>query len=137
MGLGKKMLKGAWNFTTMDNLTPETGGGITSAIISKQINRRGAAIFGAGIALSGIAKSALEARNRRVMGYTTYQDGLARMTSSYTTGVVPAMKRASQGDYQAFAGLAEGVVRSPGLSHIDDFGANPAMISALYNMGGR
>lgn len=144
MGLGKKILhgvgkagKGIWNATTMDNLTPTTGGGLTSAIITKQMNLGGFALYGGLTAGIGLIKEGFEASNRRRMGRVTYADGLTRMTNSYTTGAVKAMKRASQGDYQAFAGMAQNVVKSPGISRLDDFGADPAMISALYHMGGR
>lgn len=137
MGLGKKMLKGAWNATTMDNLTPATGGGLTSAVITKQINARGFLAFSAIGGAIGIGKEALAAANRRKLGQITYQDGMTQMTNSFTTGLVPAMMKASKGDYQAFSGMAENVMKSHGLAKIDDYGANAAMISALYNMGGR
>lgn len=144
MGLGKKVLGGVakagkkiWSATTMDNLTPSTGGGLTSAIIPKQVNFKGYLGLSGLVAGAGIFKEGFEASNRRKLGSVTYQDGMTRMVSSFTTGSVPAMMKASQKDYQAFAGMAQNVINSPGISHLDDFGANPAMISALYNMGGR
>lgn len=137
MGLGKKILKGAWNATTMDNLTPETGGGLTSAVITKQVNGLGFGLLGLATAGFGIAKESFGAANRRKLGSITYQDGLTQMTNSFGSKAVPTMMKASKGDYQAFAGMAGNVVKSPGLNKIDDFGATPAMIAALYNMGGR
>lgn len=137
MELGKKILKGAWNFNTMDNLTPMTGGGLTSAVITKQINARGLIGFTAIGSAIGIGKEAFAARNRRMLGKITYMDGPTRMTGSFTTGAVEGMMKASHSDYETFAGMAENVLKSPGLSRIDDYGANSAMISALYNMGGR
>lgn len=148
MGLGTKVLGGvghasaavgkfAWKHDTMDNLPPLDGGGLSAAIIPKQINFKGFMTLSAVGAVVGIAKESLAAHNRITMGSVRYQDGLDCMTSSFTSGAVPAMMRGSKGDYQAFAGMAKKVVSSPGLGRIDDFGANPAMISALYNMGGR
>ena len=57
------------------------------------------------------------------------------MTKSFNTGSVSAMHKASKGNYAAFSDMAEEVVNHTGLS-IDDYGASPALISALYNMGG-
>lgn len=141
MGLGMKVLSGAgkvvWKLGTKDNLTPATGGGLTSAVITKQINAFGYGVLGAGTALAGMAKAGLEARNRRLTGQVTYQDGLTRMAGSHTTGAVESMMRSSKGDFEAFSGMAEGVLKSTDLGRLDDYGATPQMIAALYNMGGR
>lgn len=67
-------------------------------------------------------------------------DGPARMTKSYTSGAIPAMMQASNGNYAAFSDMAEEVVSGHNNvlgSVLDDYGANPAMIASLYGMGGR
>jgi hypothetical protein len=59
------------------------------------------------------------------------------MTKSYTTGVVPAMKRASGGNYAAFSDMAEEVLlHNTAASKIENYGATPELVSALYHMGG-
>ena len=48
------------------------------------------------------------------------------------------MHRVSGGNPGIFSDFAEEVVSSPGVTgKIDDYGATPELISALYNMGGR
>lgn len=71
-------------------------------------------------------------------GPVTYAEGHSKMTAPFTSGAVPAMKRASRGDPEVFRELAnEAVSSSSMLAHaIDDHGANPAFIRSLYNMGG-
>lgn len=97
--------------------------------------------LGLGVAIGapivgGIGAAMLSASNRAAVGRVTYQPTMARMVAGDNTGAVEAMKRISGGNYRTFSEMAESVVSSSGISHlIDDYGANPAMISALYNMG--
>ncbi len=144
MGLVRKAVgavgtvgKGLWHLGTRDNLTPTTGGGLTSAIIKRQVNALGFAGLTGAMTVGSLIKNGWEMNNRRTMGYTTFQDGLTRMTDSHGSDVIEVMKRSAQGDYGTFAELATPVMRSPGLGRIDDFGANPALIASLYHMGGR
>lgn len=142
MGLGKRILEGSgaiskavFNGLTRDNLPFNEGGGFSSLIIKKTLNPAGLTLATGGMMAYSFGKGGLEAHNLKTLGRTSYS-GMTRMTSAYTSGAVEAMHRVSGGDYGAFAGMAENVVKSPGISHLDDFGANSKMISALYNMGG-
>lgn len=87
--------------------------------------------------LSG-TKGAVDAHSKTKMGHVSYDSGMARMTSNFQTGAVPAMMEASGGNYGTFSDMAKNVVSRPGLiNKIEDNGATPEMISALYHMGGR
>lgn len=138
-GMAKKIIKGASEIFTSPN-TIDDHGGWSSLIIRRKVNGAGLAlIVGGGAALS-IGNEGLKARNVNKMGKILYMDGPARMTKSFTTGAVPAMMRASNGNYGAFSDMAQEVVSGHGNlvgSVLDDYGANPAMIASLYNMGGR
>ena len=114
---------------------PISDGGLSALLIPRQVNGLGAAVIvGGGMALS-ITDQGTKSMNKAKLGRVSYSEGMARMTNSFTTGVVPAMKRASGGNYEIFSDMAEEVVTNP--LNIDDYGASPALISALYNMGGR
>ena len=116
------------------------GGGLSSLIVPRKINAKGAALLIGGMAVFTTGKEGFKAHNANKMGKISYMDGPARMTKSYTSGVVPAMMKASNGNYAAFSDMAEEVVSGHDNvfgSILDDYGANPAMISALYGMGGR
>lgn len=141
MAIVKKALKGIGKALTTENKVFNSDGwhgGLSALLVPRQVNGAGAAlIVGGGAALS-FGSAGLQSRNRAKLGRVSYSDGMARMTKSFTTGVVPAMKQASGGNYAVFADMAEEVVAGKGLDGmIDDYGASPALISALYNMGGR
>ena len=113
----------------MGDLTPYTltGGGKFAL---------GAFIVG-GTAIS----TGLASRNRGRAGKMTYKNGMTRMTGSFNSGAVEAMKRGSHGDYAVFADMVKrntlhnfGIANK--LEHIDDYGADAAFVSALYGMGG-
>jgi hypothetical protein len=131
---GKGLAKGILNTFTMPNKM-DNGGGFSSLLIRRRLNPVG------GLTVMGVAGGAalfnegLKGRNRAALGRVSYSDGMARMTSSFTSGAVPAMYRASGGNYEVFSDMAKSVVTTPG--SIDDYGASPALISALYGMGGR
>lgn len=138
-GMAKKILKGAEKVFTSAN-TIADGGGLSSLLVTRKVNGLGMGLIVAGGTVFNTGKEGLKARNRSRMGQISYVDGPARMTKSYTTGAVPAMMNASGGNYAVFSDMAENVVKSNGnivSSMLDDYGANPAMISALYGMGGR
>lgn len=138
MAMAKKILnagKKAFMAMTETN-TIEKAGGFSSLLVPRKVNGFGVAAVMAGSALFNTGDAALQARGRSKAGYVSYGAGLARMTGSYTSGVVHAMKEISGGNYGTFAGLAENVVKSPGLTgKIDDYGVTPQMISSLYHMG--
>lgn len=110
------------------------------SMFGKQLTGPATAAVLAGVGLVTAVPALVQARNVNTMGRISYGDGPARMTKSYTTGAVQAMKRASGGNYEVFSDMAKDVVKGNSISPIshvlDDYGANPAMISALYNMGG-
>lgn len=131
MSMKKKII----NAFTIPNTSP-----LNSKIAPRALNKRGAAIFMSGVAGVVFADEGLKAHNRNKLGRIGYEEGPARMIRPHTTKAVSAMMNASQGNYQAFADMANETVKS---NHnivgnlLDDYGANPQLISALYNMGGR
>lgn len=133
MALAKKVLKAL----TVEN-TIKNDGGLSSLLVPRQVNGAGAAlIVGGGMALS-MGSEGIKSRNRASLGRVSYSNGLARMTSSFTSGGPEAMHRVSGGNSAIFSDLAEESLASPGLiGKIDDYGATPELVSALYNMGGR
>ena len=138
-GVTKKILKEAVEtFTSPNNIA--NGGGLSSLLIPRRVNAKGAAVLIGGAAVLTTGKEGLKARNVNKMGKISYMDGPARMTQSYTTGAVQAMMKASNGNYEAFSDMAEEVVNGHMNSIgaiLDDYGATPAMVASLYGMGGR
>lgn len=143
MALAKKILNGAQKGAKVaDKLffKPNTladDGGLSSFIVPRKLNGLGIGVALAGTTALRVGDVGLQARNRNKAGYIRYNDGMTRMTNSFTSGVVPAMMRASEGNYGVFSDMAEEVVTNKGLGGIDDYGVTPSMISALYNMGGK
>lgn len=138
-GMTKKILKEAVETFTSPN-TIANGGGLSSLLIPRRVNAKGAAILIGGAAVLTTGKEGLKARNVNKMGKISYMDGPARMTQSYTTGAVQTMMKASNGNYEAFSDMAEEVVNghmNPIEAVLDDYGATPAMVASLYGMGGR
>lgn len=138
-GMTKKILKEAVETFTSPN-TIANGGGLSSLLIPRRVNAKGAAILIGGAAVLTTGKEGLKARNVNKMGKISYMDGPARMTQSYTTGAVQTMMKASNGNYEAFSDMAEEVVNghmNPIGAVLDDYGATPAMVASLYGMGGR
>lgn len=129
-GMTKKLVQ---TFTKPNN---DAFGGF---FIPRQVNAGGAAFILGGVVLVSGGNEAVKARNAMKLGKVSYADGPARMTNSFTSGTVPAMMRASGGNYAAFADMADEVMmsRNPFGRILDDYGANDKLISALYNMGGR
>ena len=124
--------------TTENNIA--NSGGLSSVLIPRKVNAKGLAVVAVGGTALSFGNEGLKARNTNKMGKISYMDGPARMTKSYTSGAIPAMMQASNGDYAAFSDMAEEVVSGHNNvfgSILDDYGANPAMIASLYGMGGR
>lgn len=138
-GMTKKILKEAVETFTSPN-TIANGGGLSSLLIPRRVNAKGAAVLIGGAAVLTTGKEGLKTRNVNTMGKISYMDGPARMTQSYTTGAVQTMIKASNGNYEAFSDMAEEVVNghmNPIGAVLDDYGATPAMVASLYGMGGR
>lgn len=133
--MSNKVLNGAKNiveaFTTPNNIS--NGGGLSSLIIKRKVNTAGGLAVAGTIGTVTLAHEGIKGHNKAKLGRVSYSDGMARMTNSFTSGAVPAMKRASGGNYGVFADMAEETV----FSGLDDYGATPELISALYHMGGR
>lgn len=140
MPMAKKILQGAKTVgkaLTKPN-TIENGGGLSSLIVRRRVNTAGGLTIVGTVGAFSLANEGFKGHNRAKLGKISYDDGMARMTNSFTSGAVPAMKKASGGNYEAFSDMAEEVVATPGpLGRLDDYGASPALISALYGMGGR
>lgn len=140
MAIAKKVLKGAK--TVGKALTkPNTiadGGGLSSLLVPRKLTGPGAALVLGGTAAFNIGNEGIKSHNAAKMGKVSYGDGMTRMTNSFTSGAVPAMKNASNGNYAVFSNMAQDVVSSPGIvGSLDTYGATPELVSALYNMGGR
>lgn len=142
MAMAKKVLntlgKVGKALTTENNIA--NGGGWSSVLVPRKVNGKGVAVLAVGGTVLGMGNEGLKARNTNKMGRISYMDGPARMTKSYTSGAIPAMMQASNGNYAAFSDMAEEVVSGHNNvfgSVLDDYGANPAMIASLYGMGGR
>jgi hypothetical protein len=140
MALAKKLLnagKAVGRVLTEPN-TIANGGGLSSYLVPRRLTAPGAAIVLGGMGTISLANEGIKGRNKALMGKVSYVGGPARMTGSYTSGAVDAMHRASGGNYAAFSDMAEEVVQSRGVTGVlDTYGATPALISSLYNMGGR
>ena len=129
----KKMFK---SLTVENNISD--GGGWSSLIIPRQVNGKGIAVIAGASTLLSLGDTGIKTRNKTKMGRVSYGDGPARMTSSFTTGAVDAMKRASGNNPQVFSEMAQDVVTGSGIGgKLETYGATPELISSLYNMGGR
>ena len=129
----KKMFK---SLTVENNISD--GGGWSSLIIPRQVNGKGIAVIAGASTLLSLGDTGIKTRNKTKMGKVSYGDGPARMTSSFTTGAVDAMKRASGNNPQVFSEMAQDVVTGRGIDgKLETYGATPELISSLYNMGGR
>ena len=154
MGLTRKLIGGAGKladsmskFTDTSRAANDTvrhgktwfsrpGEGISrSEFVPRVATAGGAAVVTAGALGLQFVSDVVHGLGEHGIGRVTYADGASKMTNSFTTGVVEAMQEASRGNYDIFADMADDVLASPNLiSKIDDLGANPKMISALYNM---
>ena len=129
----KKIFK---SLTVENNL--KNDGGWSSLLMPRQVNGKGIAVIAGASTLLSLGDTGIKTRNKTKMGKVSYGDGPARMTSSFTTGAVDAMKRASGNNPQVFSEMAQDVVTGSGIGgKIETYGATPELISSLYNMGGR
>ena len=136
MGMAKKVLGAVGKSLT----TPNDMGIIGPAVLPRRLNAGGAFLFMGGVGAVGLTNAGIKSHNRGQYGRVSYNDGMARMTNSFTTGAVPAMMEASGGNYAVFADMAEDVVKGHGNfvgKAFDDYGADASLISAIYGMGGR
>ena len=129
----KKIFK---SLTVENNIS--NGGGLSSLLVRRQVNGKGIAVIAGASTLLSLGDTGIKTRNKTKMGRVSYVDGPARMTSSFTTGAVDAMKRASGNNPQVFSEMAQDVVTGTGIGgKLETYGATPELISSLYNMGGR
>ena len=129
----KKIFK---SLTVENNIS--NGGGLSSLLVRRQVNGKGIAVIAGASTLLSLGDTGIKTRNKTKMGRVSYGDGPARMTSSFTTGAVDAMKRASSNNPQVFSEMAQDVVTGSGIGgKLETYGATPELISSLYNMGGR
>ena len=113
-------------------------GGLTALLVPRQLNPVGLGVAMVGMTAFNAGKGTVDAHSRASMGRISYESGMDRMTSNFQSGAVPAMMEASGGRYSTFADMAKNVVTRPGpINHLQDNGATPDMIAALYHMGGR
>lgn len=139
MAMQSKILKGAkaiGKALTESNTIAD--GGLSAILIPRRFTGPAALGIIGGMGAIGVANEGIKSRNRAIMGRVSYGGGMARMTSSYTSGIIPAMQRASGGNYAAFSDMAEEVVKGSGIGgSLETYGATPELVSALYHMGGR
>lgn len=129
----KKIFK---SLTVENNL--KNNGGLSSLLVRRQVNGKGIAVIAGASTLLSLGDTGIKTRNKTKMGRVSYGDGPARMTNSFTTGAVDAMKRASGNNPQVFSEMAQDVVTGSRIGgKIETYGATPELISSLYNMGGR
>ena len=129
----KKIFK---SLTVENNL--KNDGGWSSLLVRRQVNGKGIAVIAGASTLLSLGDTGIKTRNKTKMGRVSYGDGPARMTSSFTTGAVDAMKRASGNNPQVFSEMAQDVVTGSGIGgKLETYGATPELISSLYNMGGK
>ena len=129
----KKIFK---SLTVENNL--KNDGGWSSLLVRRQVNGKGIAVIAGASTLLSLGDTGIKTRNKTKMGKVSYGDGPARMTSSFTTGAVDAMKRASGNNPQVFSEMAQDVVTGGGIGgKLETYGATPELISSLYNMGGK
>ena len=129
----KKIFK---SLTVENNFSND--GGWSSLLVPRQVNGKGIAVIAGASTLLSLGDTGIKTRNKTKMGRISYGDGPARMTNSFTTGAVSAMKRASDNNPQVFSEMAQDVVTGSGIGgKIETYGATPELISSLYNMGGR
>jgi len=123
------------NHLMTNNLPFDQGGGFSSLLMPRVLNKRGVFGFlGVSTIASGI-DTAVKMANESKMGSVSYSDGMARMTKSFVTGAKKVMNETAQGNYGIFSDMAQEVVRSPGVGRIlDDYGADANLISSLYGM---
>ena len=135
----KKLASGAkkiFKSLTVENNLKD--GGWSSLLVKRQVNGKGIAVIAGASTLLSLGDTGIKTRNKTKMGKVSYGDGPARMTSSFTTGAVDAMKRASGNNPQVFSEMAQDVVTGSGIGgKLETYGATPELISSLYNMGGR
>ncbi len=134
MGIAKKVLKGFGSTFTTEN-TIANGGGLSSLLVPRKLNKKGGALLVGAVGAATMVQEGAKGNSKAKIGRVSYGESMSRMTGVFGTGAAQAMRSASGGDYEVFSDMASGVLESPNLvTQLDDFGANPAMISALYNM---
>ena len=139
MGLMNATLKGGAKFFDKARpnglFTRQSKGIMHSEFAPRIFTPAGAALAIGGTMLATVGSEALDNHGKRVVGRVNY-DIPARLTSDFTSGTVEALHRASGGNYEAFADMANEIVSSPNAiqGFLDDHGANPQFIRAMYNM---
>lgn len=108
-------------------------GGLSALLMPVKASPLGVGVILGGMTGLGLANQAFQQHNKSKMGKISYGGGPARMTGSFTSGAVPAMHRASGGNYQVFSDMASHVMNEG--SEIQNYGVTPQFVSALYGMG--
>ena len=134
MAMTKKALDGLIGIgKALTEANTVADGGLSALVVPRRFNKTGVGVVMGGMGAFAMANEGIKGRNKAKLGKVSYNGGPARMTSSYTSGAVEAMHRASGGNYSAFYDMAEETVGGT----IETYGATPELISALYHMGGR
>lgn len=135
MKMVTKTLKGLGKaFTTPNTIE---NGGLSALLVPRKVNAAGAGLIVGGSFFFNAGKEGVKGRNKAALGPVSYSGGPARMTQSFVSGSVQAMHDVSGGNYAAFSDMAGGVMAGSTVGgKIENYGATPELISALYNMGG-
>lgn len=120
-----------------NNIPFNEGGGLTSVLIPKRLTKAG---IGSMFALSGaasIGKEMFIASNIRKMGPVSYTGGPARMTNSFDSGAIQAIKQATK-DPNVQQDMLRKILKSSNdgiIKNLEEYGVDGQFLSAFYGMG--
>lgn len=106
-------------------------------LLPKIISGEGAALIGGGMLAVGTVNSGIKARNNAKLGKVVYDGGPDRMTQSYTTGAVNAIRKVAGNNPEAFSELTQSAMSGGKLSfgqRLEDYGVNDKFVAAFYGM---
>lgn len=118
------------------NVPFEEGGGLTSKLIPYRFTKAG---IGLGFAVSGaasIGKEMLVQHNKIKMGPVSYGGGPTRMTNSFTSGAIEAIKETTK-DPQIQQDMIRKVLHdtdSGMINNLEEYGVDEQFLSAFYGM---
>ena len=120
-----------------NNVPFNEGGGLTSVLVPKRLTKAG---IGGMFALSGaasIGKEMFIASNIRKMGPVSYTGGPARMTDSFDSGAIQAIKQATK-DPNVQQDMLRKILKSSNdgiIKNLEEYGVDGQFLSAFYGMG--
>ena len=116
--------------------TQNSRGLMEGDLLPKIISGEGAALVGGGMLAVGAVNSGIKARNNAKLGKVVYNGGPDRMTQSYTTGAVNAIRRIADTP-EEFSELTQSAMSGGEFSFgqkLEDYGVNDKFVAAFYGM---